>query len=78
MAYEKRITKAGFIQYREVYDDGTRDNWRFEVVGFCGQGFGSVGTCNVLTVDGERNVPIDATNRIKINNKWHSQEFWHH
>jgi hypothetical protein len=64
----------GFAQFNEV------GRWRFYVTGFDGTFSGQPGFCSVLRSDGsiERDIRIDAKNRILIAGKWHSSRHWFH
>lgn len=71
--WQKRITQTGFVQFRE----GTRDRWRFQIYGFCGEP-GAMGTCTVMAENGKRECPIDGKNRVLIDGKWYSPLHWNH
>ncbi len=68
--------KNGYLQVR----DGIGDPWRFVVTGFDDTSTGQDGFCTVQCANGERerNVPIDANDRILINGRRYGRRNWIH
>jgi hypothetical protein len=77
MSFEKRQTKSGFLQFREIYSDGRKGQWLYQIYSFRGNP-GEMGTCLVYAVDGKRDCAIDWNNRIFIDGRWRSPLSWHH
>ena len=71
--FEQRTIEGGFVQSREIYDSGKKDNWRFQILGFSDNG-----TCRVRTTDGYKTVLIDNYNKILINGRKCNRNHWDH
>jgi hypothetical protein len=78
--WERRTIENGYVQHREIYQNGTRGPWQFYISGFGPTVENGTGRCTVLMEGGryDRNVSIDADNRIKINGRWYDRRFWDH
>lgn len=77
-SWERRVVAGGFIQHREIYQEGSRGSWQFYVSRFDSTPAGQYGTCEVATINGLTTIPIDPDNRIKVNRRWYSRRHWDH